>query len=415
MTVVPGGLAEAPARAVLSPTMVRLVIVLVGSVQFFSNLQGSMLLPLGPLLARQLAFPVEHLGYVNSAYFLSAAVAGLIGSLCLDRFDRRTALSLALAGLAIGTAAAGFATNLEQLVICRIVAGFFGGPAAALGLAVISDATPVELRGRAIGAVSAGGGIALVLGVPIALLISEWVGVKGTFFAVSGVGAALTVAAAMLLPSGLSQRGPATGMVKTMVAFATMLRRRDTQLALSSGALMMSGNTVLAANLAAYFLYNLGSTPDDLKYLWAAGGVAGIVGGQVCGRLADRHGTSGVFWAVSLLGAVLYYVMFVLGGAGLPVMLLMCVFLICASGRMVLSNTISSLTPPPDQRGRFLSLMSATNQAAAAAAILAASHVLETAPSGALLHMDRIAAYSILTALLSPALASALAAVNRAR
>jgi dipeptide/tripeptide permease len=114
------------------------------------------------------------------------------------------------------------------------------------------------------------------------------------------------------------------------------------------------------------------------------------------------------------LAAALNFVMFVRGGSGLPVMAMMCAFLLCATGRIVLSNTINSLTPAPEHRGRFMSLMSSSNQASSAIAMICAGNILRTAPSGALIHMDRIAWYAILATALSPVIATILAREIRA-
>lgn len=388
----------------------RRIIGLVASVQFFVALEGSMLLPLAPLLAARLHFPVEHAGYLNGAFLASAAVSGLIGSLLLDRYDRRVALSLALAGLAVGTAAAGLADSMLGLVLCRVLAGICGGPTVSLALAVIGDVAPPDWRGRAMGAVSAGSSVALIAGVPVALLLTEWGGWRGTFFSIGAVGFAMSVSAALFLPSGLGRRAPTRGgLCEALRSFGTMLRQRDHLLVLANGALIMSSINMLAMNLAAYFIHNLGVAESGLKYLWSAGGVAGLAVGQVCGWAADRYGIHRVLWAVSMLAAALYLLMFVLPQPGIPVMPLMCVFLVCASGRIVLSNTLSSLATLPAHRGRFMSLVSACNQSSAAVALWAGAQVLQTSPSGALLHIDLLAGYAIAAALLGPIIVGRLA------
>ncbi|MBL8720617.1 MAG: MFS transporter, partial [Myxococcales bacterium] len=88
-----------------------------------------MVMPLGPDFARQLGISTSHIGYVGGAYTAAAAVSGLVGALFLDRFDRRSALVLSMLGLALGTAAGAFACGLPSLMLARVLAGAFGGPA----------------------------------------------------------------------------------------------------------------------------------------------------------------------------------------------------------------------------------------------------------------------------------------------
>ncbi len=131
----------------------RRVVFLIAAVQFINILDFMMVMPLGPDFATALDIPVSHLGFVGGSYTAAAAASGVLGAFVLDRFDRRKALAVALAGLVVGTVAGGFATGLGTMLAARVLAGAFGGPAAALSLAIISDVVPLERRGRAMGVV----------------------------------------------------------------------------------------------------------------------------------------------------------------------------------------------------------------------------------------------------------------------
>ena len=85
----------------------RALLLVVGAVQFVNVLDFMMVMPLGPDFARALGIPTSHLGLVAGSYTAAAAVAGIVGALFLDRFDRRKALAVALLGLVMGTAAGG--------------------------------------------------------------------------------------------------------------------------------------------------------------------------------------------------------------------------------------------------------------------------------------------------------------------
>ena len=126
----------------------RTIVFLVGAIQFVNILDFMMVMPLGPDFARALGFSASHIGYVGGAYTAAACVAGLVGALFLDRFDRRSALAVCMAGLIAGTAAGGFATGLPSLMAARVLAGAFGGPATSISLAIVADAIPAERRGK---------------------------------------------------------------------------------------------------------------------------------------------------------------------------------------------------------------------------------------------------------------------------
>jgi predicted MFS family arabinose efflux permease len=87
----------------------RNVLLLLATIQFINILDFMMVMPLGPDFARDLGISTSHLGVIGGSYTAAAAVSGLVGALVLDRFDRKRALAVAMLGLAVGTAAGGFA------------------------------------------------------------------------------------------------------------------------------------------------------------------------------------------------------------------------------------------------------------------------------------------------------------------
>src|ERR1700682_672390 len=140
-----------PARRALA------VVLLVAAVQFVNILDFVMVMPMGPDFAAALGIPSSRLGLIGGSYTAAAAVAGLVSSFFLDRFDRRAALGIAMLGLVLGTALGGLATGLGTLMMARMVAGAFGGPATSLSLSIVADVVPPEPRG-AVGGGGGGGG-----------------------------------------------------------------------------------------------------------------------------------------------------------------------------------------------------------------------------------------------------------------
>src|SRR5687768_7538784 len=151
----------------------RRIIFLVGAVQFVNILDFMIVMPLGPDFAVALGISSSQLGLIGGAYTAAAAVAGLLGSFFLDRFDRRSALALSMLGLAAGTFAGAFATGLGSLIAARAIAGAFGGPATSLSLSIVADVVPPERRGKALGAVMGAFAVASVIGVPAGLELAR--------------------------------------------------------------------------------------------------------------------------------------------------------------------------------------------------------------------------------------------------
>ena len=79
-----------------APLNERRILFIIAAVQFVNILDFMMVMPLGPDFARALGIPLSQLGLVGGSYTAAAAVAGVLGALVLDRFDRRKALGLTI-------------------------------------------------------------------------------------------------------------------------------------------------------------------------------------------------------------------------------------------------------------------------------------------------------------------------------
>jgi hypothetical protein len=115
-----------------------------------------------------------------------------------------------------------------------------------------------------------------------------------------------------------------------------------------------------------------------------------------------------ILWVASLLAAVVFFLMFVSGSAAVPVMVLFCGFNIAVTARHVIFNTVISMVPGPGERARFMSLLSAVNQAVSAVAVVGAAAAMHTSPGGRLIGIEYAGITAVVCALLIPVLAPAL-------
>jgi MFS family permease len=192
----------------------RWVVFLIGAVQFVNIWDFVMVMPLGPDFARALGIPLSRLGLVGGAYTAAAAVAGVVGSTFLDRFDRRPALAVAMSGLALGTLGAGFAWDFPSLLAARVVAGAFGGPATSLSLSIVAGAPPERREGMGGDGAFGGGGA----GRPLSLAL--W-GMAAPFW-VGGLG--LVVTALVTRPSpACGPTSPAANAIRARLSSPLVL------------------------------------------------------------------------------------------------------------------------------------------------------------------------------------------------
>ncbi len=353
------------------------IVLLIAAVQLVNILDFVMMMPMGPILATSLHIDESHLGYLNASYTASAAIAGLVGSVFLDRFDRRKALAVAMGGLVVGTIAGGAAVDLPTLMLTRVVAGAFGGPATSLAFSIIADSIPAPLRGRAMGTVMGAFSFASVLGVPAGLWAAESISWRAPFFFVGGIGFFVVLAAIALLP-------PMTGHLQSrreQVGFTVLLSRPIVQISYAMTATVMLAGFVLIPNIASYITSNLDFPKESLKFAYMFGGIVSLGATQLGGRLVDRFSSFKVGAAGTALSVLTVYLFFFQPLHAPPPRVVYVVFMafMLANGlRNVAYNTLASKVVEPEVRARFQSLQSAVQHLSAAIAALIGTRLLTT-------------------------------------
>ena len=337
----------------------RFIIFLVAAVQFVNILDFMMVMPLGPDFARGLGIPTARLGLVSGSYAGAAAIAGFLGASVLDRFDRRKALAVAMFGLVAGTAAGAFAQGLTTMIVARVVAGAFGGPATSLALSIVADVVPPARRGRAMGTVMGSFSIASIAGVPVGLQLSVWFGWRVPFLAVAGLGVVILLLALGRMPSltGHIERGDTTKALDRMIA---LWSDSTIRLALLANALLSLTAFIVIPNIAAHLQQNLGYPRPRLSPAYTVGGAVSLVVLIIAGRAVDKRGP--VF--VSTLGTVVLVAALVLGFITpnrffhLPVFALFAIFMAGMSLRNISVGSLSTRVPRHHERAGYMSLQS---------------------------------------------------------
>ncbi len=363
----------------------RRIIFLVGAIQFVNVLDFMIVMPMGPDFAAALDISTAHIGLVGGIYTAAAALSGMAGSLFLDRFDRKKALTFAMLGLALGTAVGGLATGLGSLLLARILAGCFGGPATSLSLAIVTDAVPPVRRGKALGAVMAAFSLASILGVPAGLELAGRFGFRAPFFTLAAVGLVITLLSTRLLPE--------------MTKHLELPKRKGllpefdrlTVLALSNTALVMMGVFAVVPNLSAYVQHNMGYPREMLGMLYLVGGIASFVALQVAGRLVDKFGAFPLVAVGTVFHLLALDFLFLDPWEVAPIFLIFTLYMLSGSVRMVPMQTLATQVPQADQRARFMSAQSAVQHLSSALGAFLGSFLLVALPDGTLVGMERIA------------------------
>ncbi|PWC34395.1 hypothetical protein TSO352_16240 [Azospirillum sp. TSO35-2] len=391
--------------ATLTPGERRITLV-IAAVQFINILDFMMVMPLGPDFARALGIPAAHIGYIGGAYTAAAALAGLVGSMVLDRFDRRRALAVAMAGLVIATALGGLAWDFPSLLAARVLAGLFGGPAMAVAIATVTDQVAPQRRGLAMGTVMSAFSLAAIAGVPVGLELALWGGWRTPFFAVALAGLIVTAAAITILPPqrGHLTAGTTEGMAGMIVRMTALLSRRKVLLAYATVAAVQVQQFMIVPNIAAYVQGNLGFPRDHLSLVYLTGGTLSLLTARWAGRLVDRHGAAPVTFAATVGLCAVIYTAFVGYRPWMPVLALFPFFMMFVGIRMVANGAAFSRVPDPQERAGFMALVSAVQHLSSAFGAFLSAEILTNAPDGRLEHVTTMAAVSLALGLVVPVL-----------
>jgi predicted MFS family arabinose efflux permease len=377
------------------------VITLVALTQFVCSLDFIMVLPLGPDLARGLGISASHIGYITSSYALAAFGFGLGSAGWLDRFDRRTALSVSLLGLVAATALCGVATGMATLLAARFLAGAFAGPVMAVGLAIVSDVVPPERRGRAVTTVVTAGSVASIIGVPAGIVLAQAAGWRAPFLIIAAVGFVILLLTWKALPP--IKRHLLLGGADALISKVRTVASPVGLVAVAGAILSSASGYVVIANIAAHLQFNLHVPSSDFARLYLTGGCTAFVVARASGRAIDRFGSWPVMLASNLLFAAVVWELFIHDAAWAPVIALFVGSMTANALRNASLQTILTRVPPPGQRAAFLSVTGSMQQLGSAIGASGASLLLYRGPGQGLRGMDRVGWVAIgLTLTLTP-------------
>jgi putative MFS transporter len=105
-----------------------------------------------------------------SATFVGMMLGSLIAGFIGDRFGRSFTYQINLALFGLASLAAGFAPNMEVLIILRFVMGLGLGAENVVGYATLTEFFPARFRGRWLGAMA----MIVAMGLPASILLSTY-------------------------------------------------------------------------------------------------------------------------------------------------------------------------------------------------------------------------------------------------
>lgn len=324
--------------------LIRIAVVM-AFIQFTNALEYMMFNPVFAFMAADFAVPVSFSGYVSGMYTSGAVLSGILAFYWIGRFNNKRFLFVNMALLGLLTFLTTFTSSFSLLLALRFCAGLVGGTTMGVGISILINLTPANLRGKMVATVIASFSMVSIVGMPTILFLCAHYGWHVALWLIS----TLCLLALPLIVSIIPQ---------DPVSFDTphvLPLDVNTLLFASSNALVQFSPMLVIPVLVPLMTQQLGASQDLLPWLFFAGGIAGYLSTKMTGALTSRFSVlilatgSTVVFIVSLLIPILGY-----PHAGLFIT----VFLGASYSRLVSSSALSIQFPDDRQRAGFSSLQS---------------------------------------------------------
>ena len=368
------------AKSEIGAARTSLVLATLFGIHFLASADHQLLIPLLPVLSRDLRVSMGSLGWLFSVYALAAGLFNLLLGPLTDRLGRILFLRLGLlafAGLAIATYTV---DGFRELLCIRAGTGLAAGVLSTCTASFVGDFFPYRQRGKAMGTVLSAYFAALIFGVPLGAWVAQrwdW----QTVFLFSFLGAVLLLGVTLWsFPRRVNARTPAS--MAYFQPYLSLLRRGDILAALLISLGVSGGTLAFLTYISGYLDQAFGLDPLQISWLFVSVGVAAALGSPVSGWLSDRLGKRQIFvFSNSFLALPLLLLNYLPWG----VFLMGVFFLIslCIAFRHTALHTLQTELVSREYRGSFFALRNAFSQLGIAVSVFVAGNLYSNLGYGA--------------------------------
>lgn len=321
-------------------------------------------LPGLPALASDLKVSASAAQLTLTTYLVGLSVGQLVAGPLSDVFGRRRPLVAGMAVFTLASLACTAAPGITALTVARFLEGATAAFGIVISRAVVRDVTTgadaARYLSRLMLIVGLGPILAPILGGQL-LRITSW---RGVFLAVAGIGAALAMTSARMLPETLPQQHRRHGGIAGTLRDISFLMRTRRFLPLLIVSSIGSGAVLAYIAGSSFVLENVyGASPQTYSFLFALNAVFLVLGAQVNARLVRSRSVRGLLLfgtaALALSASTLLVVVL------LPTSSLLAIVpplsLLMLSWSFIQSNAIAlALTPFPELAGTASALLGAS-------------------------------------------------------
>jgi predicted MFS family arabinose efflux permease len=374
----------------LTPLRERYFLLTLAGIQFSHILDFMIMMPLGPILMRELGITTHEFGLLVASYSFSAAVSGLLGATFIDRFERKRLLLVMFALFGLATLSCAIAPSYVTLIVARGLAGMFGGVMGAMVQTMVGDVVPFARRARASGIVSTAFSVSTVAGVPLSLWLANHLQWRAPFVFIAVLVLLFIFVGMRVLPE-LRHHISAEKQAHPFAAMFAVLRDANHLRALFFSALIIFSGFTVIPYITVYAVGNVGISQHDIPFVYLAGGAATFFTARLIGHWADASGKVEVYRRIAFAAMIPLLVVTHIGTAQLWVWLLCTTaFFVLVSGRFIPAMAVITSSAQPKLRGTFMSLNSTTQSLAMGLATTLGGFIITQDNAGKIIHYQLV-------------------------
>ena len=345
----------------LTPARERGLLWLLALTQFTIIMDFMVMMPLGPQIMHAFTIGPAAFATAVSAYSWCAGISGLLAATYIDRFDRRRLLLVVYALFAFSNLLCALAPTFNLLLVSRAFAGLTGGVLGSIIMAIVSDVIPPQRRGAATGIIMTAFSLAAVAGVPAGIVLGAYVSWSATFYSLVGLSLIIWGAGFVLIPTLTAHLSKQPVPINRVLPdLYTMVSDPRNLSAYTLTFVVMISQMMVIPFISPILVANHGIAPQQIAWIYMAGGAATFFTSRKIGALSDKFGKHLVFRCIALFSIVPVLFITHLPNLSLVAMIAFFpIFMVAVSGRMIPMQALLTTVPENDKRGAFLSVNSA--------------------------------------------------------
>ncbi|NHB96141.1 MFS transporter [Photorhabdus stackebrandtii] len=323
-----------------------IIAIVVALVQFINALEYMMVTPLFVYMCDDFHMPVTMAGVIAGTYVLASVFSGLASFFFLDRFNKRKVLILNTLLLGLITFLTIFSSEPYQLILLRMVAGLFGGVTLGVGIGILLNNSPENMRGRVLGIAFSSFSFVSILGMPLCLYLA-------TSFTWEIPFLLIVILCIVSLP-----------LILYCIPGAEKIKNSQNKIVLTKK-IALAGLASGVSNFSPFMLIpilvplltDVFYVPQErVSLVFFIGGLASWLGTYLTGKLCDKYPPQ----KITIAAAALFIVNILLGLMGkMNGYIFFALFMFATYVQVMAANVLASYASTPENRAGFGALQMA--------------------------------------------------------